>query len=168
MSATMAYMGLTAFTGFMKARSQYKAGYMRAAAHQFNADISNRNYEFSLIEANQKKFIDDLQIAKFLEKQKEVLDQVDMANRSNGWIATTGTPLKVAMATAMDMEEDIQMAEYNRRIAQRKIKEQGIQDKLQGQLQGIYGRNAISAGKAEATGSLLSTATNIAMIKAYG
>ena len=164
----MAYMGLSALTGIMKARAGYKSGMLKAAAHQFNAEISNRNYQFSLVESQQRTFLDDLQIKKFIKEQKQILDNIDMANRSNGWIASTGTPLKVAMASAMDMDEEVAIAKYNSQVAQQKIEQQGLQDKLQGSLQSMYASNQRSAARTGFTTSLLGTATNIAMIKAYG
>ena len=61
MSATMAYMGLQAFSGLLKAQGYNAQGKAKAAAHQFNADIAYRNYEYSLIEAQQRKIVDYLQ-----------------------------------------------------------------------------------------------------------
>lgn len=164
----MAYMGLTAFTGLMKAKGYAQQGKDKAAAHQFNSDIAYRNYEYSLIEAQQRKFVDDLQIKNFVDEQTKMMDSIQMAQSSNGWVADSGTPLKVAMANAMDMDDDIAMMEYKSSVAQRQIKEQGVQDKLQSQLSSMYGQQAKRAGKTQAMTSLLGTASNMAMIKAYG
>ena len=168
MSATMAYMGLTAVSGLMKANGYNQAGKDKAAAHQFNSDIAYRNYEYSLIEAQQRKFVDDIQIKEFITKQEMLMDNINMAQASNGWIADSGTPLKVAMANAMDMDEDIDMMRYQSSVAQRQITETGVQDKLQSQLSSMYGQQAKNAGKTQAMSSLLGTASNVAMIKAYG
>lgn len=168
MSATMAYMGLTALSGLAKANTYNQQGKAQAAAHQFNSDIAYRNYEFSLIESRQRKFVDDLQILDFIEEQEKLMDAINMANASNGWVANSDTPLKVAMANAMDMDEDVQLMTYRSEIAQRQIEEQGVQDKLQSQLSSMYGQQARTAGRMNQMTSLLGTASNIAMIKAYG
>ena len=168
MSATMAYMGLTALSGLAKANAYNQQGKAQAAAHQFNSDIAYRNYEFSLIESRQRKFVDDLQILDFIDEQEKLLDAVQMSQSSNGWVATGDTPLKVLMANAMDMDEDLRNMAYKSQVAQTQIKEQGIQDKLQSQLSSMYGQQARSAGRMNQMTSLLGTASNIAMIKAYG
>ena len=72
------------------------------------------------------------------------------------------------MANAMDMDEDLRNMAYKSQVAQTQIKEQGIQDKLQSQLSSMYGQQARSAGRMNQMTSLLGTASNIAMIKAYG
>lgn len=168
MSATMAYMGLQAFSGLLKAQGYNAQGKAQAAAHQFNSDIAYRNYEYSLIEAQQRKFVDDLQILDFIDEQEKLLDAVQMSQSSNGWVATSDTPLKVMMANAMDMDEDLRNMAYKSGVAQTQIKEQGIQDKLQSQLSSMYGQQARAAGRMNSMTSLLGTASNIAMIKAYG
>ena len=74
-----------------------------------------------------------MQILDFIEEQEKLMDAINMANASNGWVANSDTPLKVAMANAMDMDEDVQLMTYRSEIAQRQIEEQGVQDKLQSQ-----------------------------------
>ena len=71
-------------------------------------------------------------------------------------MADTGTPLKVALANAQQADEEVATMRYNAKVGKQELKEQGVQQRMQANLNRMYGRNAARAGKFQAMGSLLS------------
>lgn len=167
MNPLFAYKALTIGSGLLKANSLNNEGKAKAAAHQFNAGISQRNAAVSDIQAETARFAGSMQITKFLRETEYLMDNIGMANRSNGWLADTGTPLKMAQAAAEEIDADLQIMAYENNVQVASIREAAVQSRLQGQLSQMYAGQARSAGKTAAMGSLLGTATNIAMIGAF-
>ena len=79
-----------------------------------------------------------------------------MAVRGNGWLATTGTPLKMLLQNAMNFEEDVaaqRLQSETKRLEQFEI---ATNQRLQGQLQRMQGKAAREISKTQAVGTLLS------------
>ena len=70
-------------------------------------------------------------------------------------MADTGTPLKVALANAQQADEEVATMRYNAKVGKQELKEQGVQQRMQANLNRMYGRNAARAGKFQVMGSLL-------------
>ena len=83
------------------------------------------------------------------------------AFRYNGWIAEEGTPLKVALASAQEADEEIATRRFNAQVGAIELREGGVQERMQGQLNRMYGQAARRAGQYAAIGSLLSSAARI-------
>lgn len=160
-------MGMAVGSSLFKANALNNEGKAKQAAHQFNAAISNRNAQVGEIQAEATRFSNSMAITKFVKESEQLLDWIGMANRSNGWLADTGTPLKVAMAAAEQIDQDLQIMAFNSDVQVQSIREAATQDRLQAQLSTMYGQQAKSAGQNAAVGSLLSTAANVAMISAF-
>lgn len=167
MNPLVAYKALTIGSGLLKASSLNNEGKAKAAAHQFNAGIANRNAQVSEIQAETARFAGSMQITKFLRETEYLMDNIGMANRSNGWLASSGTPLKIAQAAAEEIDADLQIMAYENNVQVASLREAAVQNRLDAQLSGMYASQAKSAGKTAAMGSLLGTATNIAMIGAF-
>ena len=136
------------------------------AAYKYNADINDRNAKSSQIAAEQLILAEELQIGKFENSYNELAQQTEMANSYNGWIADSGTPLKIALANAQEADAEVNIKRYNAQVGKQQLQEQGLQQKMQGNLNRLYGKEARRAGNTRAFTSLLSGASTGARI--YG
>jgi hypothetical protein len=140
---------------------EYQAGQQEQAAYNFNADVNERNAKAADQEAAQLIFTEEQNIVKFREDFQDLQDATQQAFRYNGWIAEEGTPLKVALANAQEADAEIEARRYNAQVGAQTEREKGVESRLQGQLNRMYGKAAATRGKARAAQSLLNTATSI-------
>ena len=141
---------------------ELSAGKQEQAAYNYNADINERNAKASDQEAAQLVFSEEQNIVQFREQFMDLADAQAQAYRYNGWIAEEGTPLKVALASAQEADEEIDARRYNAKVGGQQLREQGVQERMQGTLNRMYGRAARTASKGRALGSLIRTGTAIA------
>jgi len=141
---------------------EYQAGQQEQAAYNFNADINERNAKAADQEAAQLVFTEEQNIVQFREDFSDLQDATNQAFRYNGWIAEEGTPLKVALANAQEADAEIETRRYNAAVGAQTISEQGVESRLQGTLNRMYGKAASTRGKARAVQSLISSGTAIA------
>lgn len=142
---------------------EYQAGRAAEAAYDYSADVNERNALAADQNAAQAIFAEEEQIALFRDNFRELQDAQGQAYRYNGWLADEGTPLKVALASAQDADEEIATRRYNAKVGAAEIKESGVQERMQADLNRMYGRQARIAGTARAVGSLIQTGSRLAM-----
>tara|TARA_R100000388_G_C7224122_1_gene150753 strand:+ start:12 stop:461 length:450 start_codon:yes stop_codon:yes gene_type:complete len=140
---------------------ELSAGRQEQAAYNYNADINERNAKASDQEAAQLIFAEEQNIVEFREQFSDLSDAQAQAYRYNGWIAESGTPLKVALASAQEADEEIAARRYNAKVGSQQLTEQGVQERMQGTLNRMYGRAARTASRGRALGSLIRTGTAI-------
>ena len=99
-------------------------------------------------------------IVQFREDFQDFQDTQMQAFRYNGWIAEEGTPLKVALASAQEADEEIAIRRYNAQVGRREYLE-GAAERMQGTLNKMYGQAARRAGQYGAIGSLLGSASRL-------
>ena len=138
------------------------AGRQEQAAYNYNADINERNAKAADQQAAQLVFVEEEKIVQFREDFADFQDTQMQAFRYNGWIAEEGTPLKVALANAQEADAEIETRRYNAAVGAQTLREKGVESRLQGQLNRMYGKAAATRGKARAAQSLMQTATAIA------
>ena len=141
---------------------EYKTGQQKQAAYNYNSDINERNALAFEQQAEQAEFINEIEITEFREQYADLRDAQAQAFRYNGWIAEEGTPLKVALASAQEADEEIANRRYNAAVSAQEIREQGVQERMQGQLNRMYGKAAATEGKARAFASLINTGSALA------
>ena len=141
---------------------EYKTGQQKQAAYNYNSDINERNALAFEQQAEQAEFINEIEITEFREQYADLRDAQAQAFRYNGWIAEEGTPLKVALASAQEADEEIANRRYNAAVSAQEIREQGVQERMQSQLNRMYGKAAATEGKARAAASLMQTASSFA------
>jgi hypothetical protein len=141
---------------------ELSAGRQEQVAYNYNADINERNAKASDQEAAQLIFAEEEKIVEFREQFSDLQDAQMQAYRYNGWIAEEGTPLKVALASAQEADEEIAARRYNAKVGSSEIKEAGVQERMQGTLNRMYGKAAATRGKARAVQSLIQTGSAIA------
>ena len=65
-----------------------------------------------------------------------------MAVRGNGWLATTGTPLKMLLQNAMNYEEDVAAQRLQSEVKRQEQFEVATNQRLNAQLQRMQGKVA--------------------------
>ena len=133
-----------------------QAGKDQKKAYDYNASINDRNAKASDQAADQLILQNEVDVKKFRNDFDDVQDATSQAFRYNGWMADTGTPLKVALANATEADDQVNVMRYNAKVGKQELNEQGVQQRMQGELNRMYGRNAARAGRFKAMGSLLS------------
>ena len=136
---------------------ELQAGKQEQAAYNYNSDINERNAKASDQEAAQLIFSEEQNIVEFREQFSDLADAQAQAYRYNGWIAEEGTPLKVALASAQHADEEIAARRYNAKVGSQELKQAGVQERMQGTLNRMYGRSARIRGQARAVQSLIQT-----------
>lgn len=142
---------------------EYKAGKASQAAYNYSSDINERNAVVADRQGEQVIFQEEENIVNFRKQFSDLQAATQQAFRYNGWIANEGTPLKVALANAQEADEEIATRRYNAKVGRSELQEQGVQERLQGNLNRMYGRQAAIAGTARAVGSLIQTGSRMAM-----
>ena len=132
---------------------ELQAGKQEQAAYNYNSDINERNAKASDQEAAQLIFSEEQNIVEFREQFSDLADAQAQAYRYNGWIAEEGTPL----ARAQEADEEIAARRYNAKVGSQELKEAGVQERMQGTLNRMYGRSARIRGQARAVQSLIQT-----------
>jgi len=143
---------------------ELQAGKQEQAAYNYNTDINERNADVSEQQGEQLVFQEEQNIVDFRKQFDDLQAATSQAFRYNGWIASEGTPLKVALANAQEADEEIATRRYNAKVGRAELNEQATQERMQGQLNRMYGRAANIRGKARAAASLIQTASSFASV----
>ena len=151
----------------VSAAGTYAAGRQQAAAHNYNADINERNAQVAEQQIQQLQIREDEKIVEFRKDYKKFSDAQSQAFRHNGWIASSGTPLKVALASAVEADEEIATRKYNAKLGIQSLEESALEQRMSGNLQTMYGSAAKRAGITGAGTSLLAGAGQAAQIKMF-
>lgn len=155
----------TVISSIVAANGARAIGKQQKAANDFNADINDRNALADEQDAVQLKIASELDIARFKRQFADLQDATSQAFRYNGFVAEGGTPLKIALANAQEADEEIAIKKYNAAIGQQDLEQSAVQNRMQGSLNRLYGRNAMAAGNINAGTSLLSGFTSAASIQ---
>ena len=134
-----------------QAAGQVAAGNTKNAAYQFNADINERNAQVAEQQAEQLVRREEEKIVKFQKDFRKFSDAQSQAFRYNGWIASEGTPLKVALASAQEASAG-------------QLEENATQERMQADLNRMYGKAAKRSGKINAFSTLLGGAGDVGRI----
>jgi len=142
------------------AKAQAKA---QARASRFNAAVAERNAKASDIDAEWSKIVSGLEAQDFLDDAESFNARVSSANRKNGW-ANTGTALDVYMDAIAEQEEEVSHMETRAIAKENQFREQSINMRMGAELQEIYARNYITAGKWRAAGAAASGVSKTAFL----
>ena len=131
-------------------------GRARAKAHNYNAQINERNAEIAEQEGEQIIAQNEVELLRFRRQFDDLNAATQQAFRYNGWIASSGTALKVAMANAAEADEEIAASRYNAKVGKQQKEESALQQRMQANLNQMYASAARTAGFMKAGSSLLS------------
>ena len=154
-------MAAMAASTAVSAVSTFAAGKQRQSAYDYNAKIDERNSSAKEIQAEVFKRNADLQIQKFQKDFRRLNDATSQAFRKNGFVATGGTPLLVALENAQNADEEIAIRQYNASVGEQQIKESAVNDQLSANLNRMYGKAAAKEGMIGAGRTLMSGASSI-------
>ena len=143
---------------------ELQAGKQEQAAYNYNTDINERNADVAEQQGEQLVFQEEQNIVDFRKQFDDLQAATSQAFRYNGWIAAEGTPLKVALANAQEADEEIATRRYNAKVGRAELNEQATQERMQGQLNRMYGKAANIRGKARAAASLINTVSSFASV----
>ena len=146
--------------GVMAARSYNEQGKQQQRVHEYNASNSDRSAKVADIEAEQIKRVSDWEIDQWETEANFLKDQQAMAYGKLGWL-DSGTPALVMADLANDIEEEANLRHYNAAVASDRKIEDGVQRRIEGNLQRAYGQQARYAGQMKAGQSLLGTARTL-------
>ena len=138
------------------ASSQLAAGKAAQKTANYNASINERNAKAAEIRAENIARTTEFALQRSRKKFQKLNDRTQMAVRGNGWLASTGTPLKMLLQNAMNFEEDVAAQRYESEIKKQEQFEIATNQRLQGQLQRMQGKVAREISKTQALGTLLS------------
>jgi len=136
-------------------------GRQQEAVYDYNAKINQRNAEVADVAAEQLYQTERLKIQKFRKEFGKLQAATKQGFRYNGWIADGDTPMLVALANATEADEEIAIRDYNARVGQQELKEEGVALRMEAELNKMYGDQARMAGVMRAGQSLLSGASSM-------
>ena len=141
--------------------SQLAAGRAAKKAADYNASVNERNAEKAEIQAENIARVTEFSIQRSRKKFQKLNDRTQMAVRGNGWLATTGTPLKMLLQNAMNYEEDVAAQRLQSEIKRQEQFEVATNQRLNAQLQRMQGKVAREVSKTQAMGTLLTNTGQI-------
>lgn len=164
MNPFMIAAGLAAGSSLLGAGAAIDSGKAQQVAYDFNSNVNKRNALVAESQADIIKRSAQLDIERLKNAFGELQAQQERALSFNGWDADSGTGLALQLETAAAVDNDIANLEYNSALAQAQSMEAAVQEKIQGDLNKLYGKQARRASEFAATGSLLSGATQAATL----
>lgn len=141
--------------------SQLAAGRAAKKVADYNASVNERNAEKAEIQAENIARVTEFSIQRSRKKFQKLNDRTQMAVRGNGWLATTGTPLKMLLQNAMNYEEDVAAQRLQSEVKRQEQFEVATNQRLNAQLQRMQGKVAREVSKTQAMGTLLTNTGQI-------
>ena len=102
-----------------------QAGKDQQRAYNYNAQINERNAKANDQAAEQLILQNEVDVKRFRNDFDDLQASTSQAFRYNGWMADTGTPLKIALANAQEADEEVATMRYNAKVGKQELKEQG-------------------------------------------
>ncbi len=159
-----ALVAATVGSSLLSAKASLEAGKAQQRANEFNAQVQERNAQVAEQQAETIKKKSALEIQRFQEDFNRLQAATMQAFRYNGFVATGGTPLKVAMENARQADEEIAMRRYNAAIGEQQALESATESRMQADLNRLYGSQARQASYYQAGSTLLGGASRAGQI----
>ncbi len=147
----------------MRGAKAQAAGQARAA--QFNAAVADRNAKAMEIQAAQNLLIHDIEQVTQRRRFAELQASGRVAYSKAG-VDLTGTARLVAKRNAEEFDDELAAKRMHAETTSQAIREKGVNARLEGDLQRIYARNYITAGKYQAMGAMFSGVSRTASLLA--
>ena len=144
----------------MSVMGSLSAGKGAKAAGDFNANVANRNEKTAKIKSENIIRTSAWDIQTSRKQFRKLSDATQMAYRGNGWLASSGTPLKRQLADAMAFEEDVVAQKHKANVASLEQDEIATNERMRGNLERMKGRIAMKTARYQAMGTLLSNTGN--------
>jgi hypothetical protein len=138
----------------------------QARAARFNAAVQERNAEVADIGAKHKALVDAVEARTQVSRFRELQSGVNVAFTKSGVMPGTGTARLVALDNAAEFDEEMAARKMATMSAVQAMNEKGVNARMEGELQKIYARNYIVAGKYKSQALLLQGASQAASMMA--
>jgi len=145
-----ASMGLQAYGMMYQKRAARAAASAQRQAFEYNARISERNAKAADIRADFSKLISEIDITKFRDDSDRFNRAVGTRYRASGFRAGTGTAREVMIANAARQDDEIQARRMNADAQVTALREQGVNERLRGNLFLNRGAMAMQTGEIRA------------------
>jgi hypothetical protein len=149
--------------GMISASGSIKSGKAARAAAEYNAKIQERNAEVADQAAEQILMQADRDAIRTEQIGLQFIKNQQGRYGASGVIAGQDTALKVALASANDLEEQIAQRYYKSEVEAITMREQGVDARLSANLTRMEGNARYQASKTQAMASLLGSSSSAAM-----
>ena len=126
-----------------------------ADAYRFNSAVKRRNAESVEREKEWQQIIGGIEKQDFFNDARKFNAQVGAVQRANGWV-NSGTALDVYLESIKEQELSASRMDTASIAKERQLNEQSINARMGAELDQIYARNAITAGKYRAASTVAS------------
>ena len=126
-----------------------------ADAYRFNSAVKRRNAESFEREKEWQQIIGGIEKQDFFNDARKFNAQVGAVQRANGWV-NSGTALDVYLESIKEQELSASRMDTASIAKERQLNEQSINARMGAELDQIYARNAITAGKYRAASTVAS------------
>ena len=124
-----------------------------ADAYRFNAAVKKRNAEGFEREKEWQQIIAGIEKQDFFNDARKFNAQVGQINRARGW-QNSGTALDTYLESIKEQELSASRMDTAAIAKERQLNEQSINARMGAELDQIYARNAITAGKYRAASTV--------------
>ena len=160
--ATIAGTAFSAYGQMQTARGMRAAGRAAMQTAEYNKKIRDRNARVAEQEADLRERVGGREVLRFRKQSDKLQARAGTAYRKSGVLATTGTPLDVLRESADEAEEDIQTIRLTAATDAGRLREQGVNQRLAGQLTLLEGRQQKLAYDIRARDARMSALTTLA------
>ena len=136
------------------------AGSAAMQTAEFNAAIRRRNERVARQEADLRERVGDREALRFRKQFGRLQATAETAYRKGGVAANTGTPILVAMENANEAEEEVQLIGLQARTDAGRLREQGVNQRLAGDVALLEGRSRQQAFNTRAKSAMISGFSN--------
>ena len=160
--ATIAGTAFSAYGQMQTARGMKAAGRAAMQTAEYNKKIRDRNARVAEQEADLRERVGGREVLRFRKQFDKLQARAGTAYRKSGVLATTGTPLDVLRESADEAEEDIQTIRLTAATDAGRMRQQGVNQRLAGQLTLLEGRQQKLAYDIRARDARMSALTTLA------
>ena len=160
--ATIAGTAFSAYGQMQTARGMKAAGRAAMQTAEYNKKIRDRNARVAEQEADLRERVGGREVLRFRKQFDKLQARAGTAYRKSKVVATTGTPLEVLKESADEAEEDIQTIRLTAATDAGRLREQGVNQRLAGQLTLLEGRQQKLAYDIRARDARISALTTLA------
>ncbi len=153
---------VSAYGQMQTAAGMKAAGRAAMQTAEFNKKVRDRNARVADQEAKLRERVGGSEVVRFRKQFEKLQARAGTAYRKSGVIATTGTPLEVLRDNANEAEEEIQTIRLTAATDAGRMREQGVNQRLAGQVALLEGRQQKLAYDIKARSAQFGALTSLA------
>ena len=157
-------IGASALGTLMQMRGAKAAAQGQAAAARHNAAVAKRNAEAADIQAEHRLLINKIETAEAADRFRDLQSSLNVAYAKSGVMTGTGTAQLVEEENARQFDEEKAARLMAAETDAQAFREKGVDQRLEADLQMIYARNYLTAGKYRQYGAFISGVSKTASL----